>query len=343
MVRTFEVGGVIRARTTAQLTSRIVAEVREVRVAAGDRVKRGQIVVVLDDRDPATRRAQADASLIAARSGAASADAHRDAAEAALTLARVQHTRIQQLGDSKSATQAELDRATAELRMAEGNAGAAQARSAEAVASVAAAEAAARTAAVSLSYSTIAAPFDGLVTIRHSEPGNMASPGLPLVTIEALDGFRLEFQTDENRARALRTGDEVAVERDKGEGRAAMTGRIIEIAPAIDPVSRAFTVKVAIPQDASVRSGMFARARVRTGVDDTLVVPADAVVRRGQLAFVFVVEAGGHARMRAVRLGRRADDAVEILAGVAAGETVVIAPPSRLIDGTAVRVAGAKP
>ena len=107
------------AQTTAQLTSRIVAEVRELSVQPGDRVTRGQIVAQLDDRDLAARRAQAQASVLAAQSGRASAEADGESAEARLILARANHQRMEQLREKNSATPQELDRATAELRMAE--------------------------------------------------------------------------------------------------------------------------------------------------------------------------------------------------------------------------------
>ena len=340
---TFEAGGVVRAGTTAQVTSRIVAQVMEVRVRPGDRVKRGQSVVLLDDRDLAAHRAQAEAALTAVRSGRTSADAARDAVEAALTLAKTHHARIQGLRDRNSATPAEFDRATTDLRAADGTARAAAARSAEAAASVVAAEAAARAAEVTASYSIIVAPFDGLVTAKHIEPGNTASPGMPLLTIEAVDAFRLEFQADEARVRSLRPGDAVAVELEDAGENVSLTGRIVEIAHAIDVAAHTFTVKVAIPPDSALRSGMFARARVRGEVRNALNVPAATVMRRGQLSLVFVIDEEGRARLRAVSTGARSDDAIEILAGLSAGERVVVAPPSSMADGTLVRVVGGKP
>jgi len=339
VARTFTAGGVVRAQTTAQVTSRVVGEVREVRVRPGDRVRRGQIVVVLDDRDLAAHRAQADASWAVARSAAASADAGRDAADAGLVLAKAHYARIQQLRDRNSAIPAELDRATADLRIAEGTARSAAARSAEAAASVTAAEAGARAAEAAASYSIIAAPFDGLVTGTQTEAGNMASPGLPLLTIEAVDGFRLEFQVDEARVRSLGQGDTVDVEL---EGGRTMSGRIVEVARAIDPASHALTVKVALQPAPAIRSGMFARAHLRADLRDALVVPVAALVRRGQLSLVYVIDEG-HARMRAVTPGAVADDAVEILAGLSVGEAVIVAPFTEVTDGAAVRVAGVTP
>ena len=341
--QTFEAGGVVKARMTAQMSPRIAAELRELTVQPGERVRKGQIVAVLDDRDLAANRARAHASVAAAQSGAASAGAERESAEARLALARANHQRIEQLRERNSATPQELDRATAELHMADAGVRAARARVDEASASVTAAQAAARSADASASFSTIAAPFDGLVTNRLLEPGNMAAPGTPLLTMETTDGFRLEVQIDAARARAIEVGDAVAVEIEGQDEADTLTGRVVEVARAIDPGTHAFVVKIQLPAGTAVRSGTFARARFARGERKALVVPESAVVRRGQLSLVFVVDASRHARMRAITPGARAGDSVEVLAGIQPGETVVLNPHAPLVDGSEVRAIGGRP
>jgi len=340
--QTFEAGGIVKARTTAQIASRIAAELLEVRVQPGDRVRQGQIVAALDDRDVAARRAQAQASSLAAQSSAASADAERESAGARLTLARENHRRIESLREKNSATPQELDRAIAELRTAESAVRAAEARAAEVSASVTAAQAATRAAEVAASFSTIVAPFDGLITNRLLEPGNMAAPGVPLLTIETADGFRLEVHIDAARARAVDVGDAAAVNLDGSSVTDAISGRVVEVARAIDPTSHAYLVKVELPPGAAVRSGAFARARFTTEQRQVLAVPLSAIVRRGQLSLVFVVDGTGRARMRAVTAGEKSDDWIEVLAGVQPGETVIVSPPAPLVDGAAVRAIGGR-
>jgi RND family efflux transporter MFP subunit len=340
---TFEAGGVVKARMTAQMSPRIAAELREISVQPGDRVRRGQIVAVLDDRDLAANRARAQAAVAAARSGAASADAEGESAEARLVLARANHQRIEQLRGRNSATPQELDRTTAELRMAEAGVRAAHARAEEAAASVAAAQAAGRAADIAASFSTITAPFDGVVTNRLLEPGNMASPGTPVLTLETADGFRLEVQMDAARARSVDVGDTAAVELE-GQGEAdTLAGRVVEVARTIDPGAHAFLVKIQLPAGAAVRSGMFARARFEGEARTALVVPESAVVRRGQLSLVFVVDSSRHARMRSITGGARFGSSVEVLAGLQAGEAIVVDPPATLTDGGAVRAIGGRP
>lgn len=340
---TFEAGGVVRARMTAQMNSRIVADVRDVTVRAGDRVRRGQTVAILDGRELAARRAQAQASLTAAGTARATADAERESAAARLTLARATHGRIEVLRGSNSATPQEMDRAVSDVRVAEAAVRAAESRRDEAQAAIAAAEAADRAADIAASFATITAPFDGIVTARLIEPGNLASPGVPLLSIETTDSYRLEVQIDEVRARSLSVGDPVALDFGAaGEGN-PLTGRIIEIAQAIDPTAHAFVVKVQIPAGLVVRSGTFARATFTTGQRPAVMVPTSAVMRRGQLSTVFAVDAGGRAAMRAIRTGAESGDATEVLAGVRPGDRVVISPPPSLTDGAAVRVTGARP
>jgi RND family efflux transporter MFP subunit len=343
IAQTFEAGGVVKARMTAQLTARIAAELREVRVQPGDRVRRGQILAVLDDRDLAAERARAHASVTAAQSGAASAEAEHESAEARIALARATQTRMEQLRERNSATPQELDRTTAELKMAEAGARAAGARRAATSASVLAAQAASRAADVAASFSSIVAPFDGLVTNRLLEPGNMASPGVPILTMETTDGFRLEAQIDAARTGSVAVGDTVAIELDGHDAAETITGSVVEVARAIDQAAHAFIVKIQMPAGVAVQSGMFARARFQGEMRKALAVPESAIVRRGQLSLAFVVDSSRHARMRAVTAGARSGDSVEVLAGIQPGETVIMNPPATLVDGAEVRVTGERP
>ena len=116
-----------------------------------------------------------------------------------------------------------------------------------------------------------------------------------------------------------------------------LTARVAEIVPAVDAASRAYTVKIDLPAMANLRSGMFGRAYFRMGARKVVAVPAPAVVERGQLQSVFVVE-DGVARTRLVTAGKRAPNGVEILSGLTEGEKVVSPVPAGLADGARVEV-----
>jgi multidrug efflux pump subunit AcrA (membrane-fusion protein) len=331
---TFEAGGVVQAGTTAALTARILAPVREVRASPGDRVRAGQVLIVLDSRDLEARARGARAQASSAESSGAAAEASRQAAEAALALARATHARIAGLHAKRSATTQELDAAIGALRAAEAQATAAAASAEAAVAGVESARAASDAAATTESFSRIAAPFDGLVTEKMVEPGNMAAPGTPLMRVEDTRQFRLDVRVDESRIGQVSRGAIVPVSLDAaadGELR-VIEGAVTDVGRAVDAGTRAFLVKIRLPADTGLRSGMFGRARFSTGSRRALTVPAGALVRRGQVTSVFVVEQEV-ARLRLVIVA-----GAEVLAGLSDGDVVIVSPPPALTDGRRVRV-----
>ena len=337
-----EAGGVVRARTTATLVARIMAPVREVRVRPGDHVRAGQVLVVLDDRDLAANARMARSSATAADQGLSAATSERDAASAALVLARASHERVSGLYAKKSATSQELDEAVAGLRAAEASVASADARVKQAEAARVGASAGGDAASVTASFAIITAPFSGIVTEKLVEPGNMAAPGTPLVRVEDAGGFRLEVSVDESRAQYVRGGSRVEVVVDgAAPGGQALdtTGEVSEVARAMDADARAFLVKITLPELDSLRSGMFGRARLPGAERRIVSIPKGAVVRNGQLTSVFVVDKG-RAQLRLVSLGEASSGVVEVLAGLSDGETVVVAPPPGLVDGQPVKVAG---
>lgn len=338
----FEVGGTVVAREHATLVARLMAPVARVHVAVGDRVRRGQVLVTLDSADLTANASSARAAADAAAQGGAAARAEHQATEAALALAKASYDRVATLHARKSATAQELDQATAGLRAAEARVAGAAARVQEAESGLTSARAAGSAATATASFTTIQAPFSGVVVERLVEPGNMASPGLPLLRLEAVDRYRLEVRLDDARLGAAQHGDTVPVVLDGPDGPVDVEGKISEIARAGDSGTRSSLVKIDLPSDTAVRSGAYGRARFAGAPDRTLMVPAAAVTTRGQLRSVFVVE-NDVARLRLVNLGPADGDRVPVLAGLAEGERVVVSPPPALRDGTPVTVTAARP
>jgi RND family efflux transporter MFP subunit len=333
---TFEAGGIVQARTTATLMARILAPVREVRAVPGDRVRAGQVLIVLDGRDLAAQARRARAEGASADQDVIAAAAERQAAEAALALARATHARIAGLQSKRSATPQELDDATGALRAAEARAAGAEARAQAAVSSVEGARAATEAADTIEAFSRIAAPLDGVVTEKMVEPGNMAAPGTPLMRVEDTRRFRLDVRVDESRIGRVSPGATVAIALDGGSDGAArvVDGTVTEVSRAVDADARSFLVKIELPADRGLRSGMFGRARFSTQPRRALTVPEAAVVHRGQVTSVFVVEKD-IARVRLVNVRR-----TEVLAGLSEGDVVIVTPPPTLTDGRRVTVGG---
>ena len=322
----------MQARTTATITARILAPVREVRVSPGDRVRAGQTLIVLDGGDLTAGARAARSAALAAEQGSKAAAAEIQAAEAGLVLARASHDRVAGLQARRSATAQELDDATATLRSAEARVAGASARALQAASTVESARAASDQASTTASFTTIAAPFDGMVTGKMVEPGNMASPGMPLLRLEDTRGFRLEVRVDESRIGEIRNGDSVPIV--LGTGTNPVAGTVAEVSRAVDADARAFLVKIALPDAPGLRSGEFGKARFGGPPRRALTIPAAAIVRRGQLTSVFVVD-HGVATVRLVNVNES-----EVLAGLTESEMVILSPPAGVTDGRRVSEGG---
>ena len=330
--RAYEASGTIRGRNTAVLTSKIVANVREVRVHAGDLVRAGQVLAVLDDSDTQAAVRRARAALEGANEARVEAENAVRAADAGARVASANHGRMERLLAQQAVTQQMYDEAEARQRSTLAERDAANARVRGTGARIEEARAAVAGAEAALGYSRIAAPFAGRVIDRRVDPGSQASPGMPLLVVEQEGALRVEAAVDESLASLIHLHDPAHVDLQAAGVR--VDGQIAEIVPAVDPGSRAFLVKVELPADAlaSLRPGMFARVRFPLGTEERLVVPTAAVLPAGQLDRVFVVEQG-RARVRLVTVGQRAPDFAEMLSGIDPGENVVVAPPASLRDG----------
>jgi RND family efflux transporter MFP subunit len=253
-------------------------------------------------------------------------------------LARLTHDRVATLLAKRSATSEELDQAVAALAVAAAQLSAAQARLAAATAGHDAAKAAGDAAAIAATYATLTAPFDGIVTERSAEPGSMTAPGSMLLTIDDPTTYRLEVRLDDTRAVQIATGAAAGIQLD--DRGATLSGRVVEIA-RVDPMSHTFLVKIDLPAGVTVRSGQFGRASFNGPPRPAVMVPSSALVRRGQLTFVYLTDAEQRVRLRPVSIGATAGDRTEVLAGVRHGDRVVISPSPTLADGDG--VIGARP
>lgn len=222
--------------------------------------------------------------------------------------------RARELFEKKITTQSELDSVQARASVAEG---------------------AAREMETMLGYTKIVAPFDGIVTRKLADVGDLAAPGKPIIEMENPGALRFEADVPEALIGRIKLGDKLPVQASTSDER--IQGTVAEIAPVADPASRTFLVKLDLPVAKALRSGQFGRVWVQTGESKSIRVPAAAVARRGQMEYVFVV-ADQHADLRIVRTGKRSDSELEILAGLSSGERVVSDEAASLHDGEPVIV-----
>ncbi|HKV24732.1 MAG TPA: efflux RND transporter periplasmic adaptor subunit [Candidatus Acidoferrum sp.] len=313
-----EVTGTVRAKQTSQIASQMMGTMMEIRVREGDRVQAGQVLATLDDSQPRAALEQADAAVTAAQKEAVAADSNFALAEATLK-------RYQQLFEKKSVSPQEFDEVKARYQTAE-------ARREVARAGLKQSDSALAQARTSLGYSKVRAPFSGVITEKRVDLGALAAPGMPLFTIEDTRNFRLEAAVDESDISMVHAAQTVLVVVD-ALGNAELSGKVAQIVPAADPASRTFLVKIDLPANKGVRSGLFGRARFSRGERFAILIPESAVVTRGQLQGIYVLDESGVAGLRYVTLGRSSGKQIEVFSGLQEGEKVIAIPGNRDFSG----------
>jgi len=184
------------------------------------------------------------------------------------------------------------------------------------------AEAGQKAVVAQLSYTVVKAPFDGVITDKKVEAGELASPGQALLRMENPGELRLEATVAESDLQAVTVGASLPIVVDAlGAGR--LQGTVAQILPAGDPQTHTFTVKVDLPQTTGLKSGMFGRLQLEKGTSQALVLPRRALVERGELSSVFVVGPDRIARLRWIKVGRNLNDTIEVLSGLNVGEVVM--------------------
>jgi RND family efflux transporter MFP subunit len=330
----YEATGTVRARTTATVSSKVMGYVQQVSVQVGDRVRQGQALITLDARDLDVNLRRAEAGGAEVQSAIPELENATAAAKANLDLAQTTFNRMKELAGKKSISNQEMDEASARLKAAEANYEMMRSRRAQITSKAAVVEQEVRAAGIMRDYAKLAAPFNGVVITRTVEPGNLATPGAPLLTIEQDGLYRLEASVDESKLASVRLGQavEAVLEADR-----KLKARVSEIVPSVDAASRTYIVKLDLPATPNLRTGMFGRAIFPLGMQKVVAVPLAALTERGQLQSVFVVE-DGVAHTRLVTTGRRTGNAVEVLSGLTAGEKVVLPVPVGLQDGARAEV-----
>jgi RND family efflux transporter MFP subunit len=313
-----EAVGTLRAAQTSQLAAQMMGNIVEIRVHEGDRIRRGQVLAVIDDAQPRAALDRATAADLAAQQEITASDSD-------FALADATFKRYQTLYEKKSVSPQEFDEVKARYQ-------AAQARRDIARAGQGQAKAALQQADTALGYTRILAPFDGLVTEKKADVGTLASPGMPIFTVEDLRRYRLEVTVNETDLRYVRMGQQVPVLID-ALGDKELKGRVAEIVPAADPASRSVLVKIELPSAPALRSGLFGHAQFTRGERSALLILRTAVVERGQLQGIYVLDQNRIAELRYVTLGKPSAGQVEVLAGLQSGEMLVADPGGAELDG----------
>lgn len=292
--------------------TRLMGQVVQVDVSEGQRVTEGTILGRIENRDLDAQRQQAQSAL--------------EEAQAVLSNAETNVQRMRNLHEERAVPKQRLDEAETQFRRAQANVTAAQGALEEVEANI--------------GYSVIRSPLDGVVVRKFVQPGDMASPGAPLFTVEQQDPMKVVVEVGERDLPHIQVEAPVQVDVEALGSSAphGWTGRVEALVPSADPMSRTFQVKVVLDNpEGLINSGMFARVGFQKGERPGILVPQSATVRRGQLEGVYVVQ-GDQARLRWVRLGKTFGTRREVISGLEPGERIIVSDIESLQDGTPVEV-----
>jgi RND family efflux transporter MFP subunit len=297
--------GSLEAEKSVMVSTRMMGWVKQVHVDEGQTVRKGDKLLSIDDTDLLAKKAQALAGIAEA--------------EAVLANAQKMVDRFERLYAEKSVSKAQLDdvvtgrdRAAAGVKMA---------------------KAGLKEVNVHLSYLTIAAPSDGVVGRKMIEEGDMANPGMPLLILEQTGRVKVVAHLGEKDVSAVKAGDSVLVNVSSVAG-ASYEVALDRVIPTANPGSRTYDIEAYLDNAGGrLRSGMFARVKVPVDSRQAVLVPEEAIIRRGQLTGVWIVGDDQRAHLRWVRLGHPQGQQVEVLSGLEGGESVVLSSRMPLAEG----------
>jgi RND family efflux transporter MFP subunit len=337
-VRYYEAVGTVEARQNATLAAKVMGTIQSVNAREGDAVASDAVLVAIVSR-------QLDAGFTGARAGLEAAIKARDAAAAARLAAEAQarlasatYQRYHSLALGESVSAQELDEVLSRRDAAAAARDRADAGLEAAEQEVMQARAALVAAGADRGDTFVRAPFDGRVTARLVEPGDLAAPGRALLTLEADEGFRVLMRLPEDHRGAVHPGQSLEVNL-PALGPAWFPAAVEAVLPTADAATRSVAVRLGLPPRNDLAAGLFARVRVPVGQTRALRVPETAVVHQGQLTGVFTIGEDFTARFALVRTGVARDGRIEILSGLQDGQRVVVDPPSALHHGRHVQEA----
>lgn len=304
--------GKVQATNSAQLSTRMMGFVTNVPVKVGDKVRKGQLLVAINNTDLQAKRAQVNAGITEAT--------------AAFNNAQKDYKRFQSLFADQSASQKELDDMTAQFNMAQARLEGARQMKNEINAQFA--------------YSNITAPFNGVITSKNIQKGAMASPGQPLISMEAPGGFDIIAMVPETEISQIKNNTKVAVTITSMEK--TLAGLVTEVSPSAQQTGGQYLVKIALDKtDVNVRSGMFATVAFPVEKKNTstrVFIPKTALVTKGQLSGIYTVSQSNTALLRWLRLGKTTGDQIEVLSGLTIDERYIINANGKLYNGAKISV-----
>ncbi len=305
--------GKIEAKNNADLSTRMMGFVNGIHVKVGDKVKKGQLLLNIKNTDLQAKRAQIEASITAAT--------------AAFNNAKKDYDRFKILFAENSASPKEMDDVTTHFDMAKAQLEAANQMKNEINAQ--------------FSYANITAPFDGVITNKYINLGDLANPGVPLLSMESPGNFQIIAMVPENEISKIQSGSNVAVLIKSLD--VTIPGKVVEVSSSSKNTGGQYLVKALLDKtDAHILSGMFATAQFpiapTTKTVSMVLIPQSALVENGELKGVYTISDQNRALLRWLRLGKIYGDQVEVLSGLNSEEQYIVSADGKLFNGAKVSI-----
>jgi len=307
------VSGKIQATRSADLSTRMMGFIDKVHVNVGDKVKKGQLLVSINNTDLQAKKAQVSAGITQAQTAFANAEKN--------------YNRFKNLMASNSISQKEMDDMTANYQMAKSGLESAKQMKNEVNAQ--------------FSYSNIIAPFSGIITAKNLSAGDLANPGMPLISLENPDNFEVIAMVPETEISEIEQGTMVSVlvkAIDK-----SLQGKVTEISTSSKNTGGQFLVKINLENsNSTILSGMFSTVQFpiekKSASSSVVLIPIEALVKNGQLTGVYTVSESNTALLRWLRLGRTYGDQVEVLSGLNTNESYIVSAEGKLYNGAKITI-----
>ena len=328
----FEAVGVLTPKTVTTLSSKVMGMITAFNKREGEEVSSSEVILTIDDAEINADMAALEAGIaeiasnkIELEKNLALAETGKSAAAAQLDLASSTYQRIKTLYQSKTIAVQEFEKAEAAYKMASSKMNEAKAQIEVTISRRAQIEAKEKQLMANIQkmnrmkqYTIVNSPIDGRITARQTEVGMLASPGMPLVTVEDYKNMLFSAVIPEQIINNIKLGDKVKVIVDVIEDQ-VFVGEVTEIAPTGDVMTHTFKVKIALAHDARLKSGMYARGLFEKEIVKKISVPSDFIVKRGQLFMVYTSEND----FKYVRPGSVYNNLTEVLSGLNPGDVII--------------------
>lgn len=313
----YDISGKVEAKQIANISTKLMGYITRINVKVGDRVIKGQLLATIESQDIQAKRAQAQAMVAEA--------------EASLAITEKDYNRFQQLYNKQSASTKEVENVTLQYTSARSR--------------LEAAKQVRNEASSMLAYTQLRAPFAGTVVQKAADPGSMASPGMPILTIEQNGAFQVKAILPESYIGATKIGDAVTVSI-KSIGK-TFKAQVSELSTSSLNTGGQYVMLVSIPSSEikGLYSGQYANVSIEHKVQPSaaqakgaILIPTSSIIRKDQLTGVYTISQNSKALLRWVRLGKPYGTTVEVLSGVATNDRVITKSKGKLYNGASVKV-----